>query len=114
MVPVDEKLKTMRERSGLRQGQIADCLGVTQAFISKVENGEQNLTADQLESVENLYGYSSAAFADSDQDPHPIQFAFGAQEVTQDDLHAIADIGRIIVNSRWMAKILEGSNPGKA
>ena len=112
MAAIDEKLKTMREKAGLRQGQIADYLGVTQTFISKVETGERNLTVDQLESVINLYGYSLAAFADMEQDAHPIQFAFRAQDVSQDDLRVIADIGKIAINSRLRAKTLGESKVG--
>ena len=112
MATIYEKLKMMREKAGLRQGQIADYLGVTQTFISKVETGERNLTVDQLESVVNLYGYSLATFADSVEDAHPIQFAFRAQDVSQEDLRIIADIGKIAINSRFMAKALEDSNVG--
>ncbi len=112
MAAMNEKLKTMREKAGLRQGQIADYLGVTQTFISKVETGERNLTVDQLESVASLYGYSLASFANMEQDAHPIQFAFRAQDVSQGDLRIIADIGKIAINSRFMAKTLEGSNVG--
>ena len=112
MAAIFEKRRMMREEAGLRQGQIADYLGVTQTFISKVETGERNLTVDQLESIVNLYGYSLAAFADIEQDVHPIQFAFRAQDVSQDDLRSIADIGKIAINSRFMAKVLEDSNVG--
>lgn len=112
MATIHEKLKMMREKAGLRQGQIAEYLGVTQAFISKVETGERNLTVDQLEKVVNLYGYSLAAFADMEHETHPIQFAFRAQDVSQDDLHVIADIGKIAINSRFMAQILEESKVG--
>ena len=112
MATVYEKLKMMREKAGLRQGQIADYLGVTQTFISKVETGERNLTVDQLENLVNLYGYSLAAFADMEQDVHPIQFAFRAQDVSQDDLRIIAEIGKIAINSRFMARTLEESKVG--
>ena len=112
MAAINEKLKLMREKAGLRQGQIADYLGVTQTFISKVEAGERNLTVDQLERVLNLYGYSLASFVNSEQDAHPIQFAFRAQDVSQNDLHIIAEIGKIAINSRFMAKTLEDSNIG--
>ncbi len=111
MAEIYEKLKMMREKAGLRQGQIADYLGVTQTFISKVESGERNLTVDQLEGLVNLYGYSLGAFADM-EDAQPIQFAFRAQDVSQKDLHIIADIGKIAINSRFMAKVLEESNVG--
>ncbi|MBR0420501.1 MAG: helix-turn-helix transcriptional regulator [Erysipelotrichaceae bacterium] len=112
MAEIYEKLKMMREEAGLRQGQIADYLGVTQTFISKVESGERNLTVDQLESIVNLYGYSLAAFADMEKETHPIRFAFRAQDVSQDDLHVIAEIGKIAINSRFMAKFLEESDIG--
>lgn len=112
MAAIYEKLKMMREKAGLRQGQIADYLGVTQTFISKVETGERNLTVDQLENIVNIYGYSLDSFTSMEEDAHPIQFAFRAQDVSQDDLSVIADIGKIAINSRFMAKILEGSNVG--
>lgn len=110
MVTIYEKLKLMREQSGLRQGQIAAYLGVTQTFISKVETGERNLTVDQLEKLVNLYGYSLSAFVSAETDVKPIRFAYRAQEVSQDDLEVIADIGRIAINSQFMTEILEGAN----
>ncbi len=110
MSAVYEKLKEMREQAGLRQGQIAAFLGVTQTYISKVETGERNLTVEQLESLVHLYGYSLSSFTDSRNHVQPIRFAFRAQDVSQEDLKVIADIGRIAVNSRFMADILEGAN----
>lgn len=112
MAAIYEKLRGMREKAGLRQDQIADFLGVTQTYISKVETGERNLTVDQLEKIVNLYGYSLEAFVNMEQDAQPIQFAFRAQEVSQEDLRVIADIGKIAINSRFMTKILEGSDIG--
>lgn len=110
MAAIYEKLRLMREQTGLRQEQIAEFLGVTQTYISKVETGERNLTVDQLENLVNLYGYSLSTFADMQEGVRPIQFAFRAQEVSQDDLKVISDIGRIAINSRFMTEILEGAN----
>lgn len=110
MAAVYEKLKWMREQAGLRQGQIAEFLGVTQTYISKVEAGERNLTVDQLENLVNLYGHSLSSFVDMQNDVNPIRFAFRAQEVSQDDLKVIADIGRIAINSRFMTEVLEAAN----
>lgn len=110
MAAVYEKLKLMREQAGLRQGQIAEFLGVTQTYISKIETGERNLTVDQLENLVSLYGHSLTSFADMEKDAHPVRFAFRAQDVSQEDLKVIADIGRIAVNSRFMAEILEAAD----
>ena len=110
MAAIYEKLKLMREQSGLRQGQIAEYLGVTQTFISKVETGERNLTVAQLENLVNLYGYSLAAFASEDVVARPIQFAYRAQEVSPADLKVIADISKIVINSQFMTEVLEETN----
>lgn len=110
MAVVYEKLKRMREEAGLRQEQIAEFLGVTQTYISKIETGERNLTVDQLERLANLYGYSLSSFVNTQDDIRPMQFAFRASEVSQKDLEVIADVGRIAINSRFMAEILEDAN----
>ena len=34
-------LKAMREGAGMTQNQLADALGVTQSFVSKIERGER-------------------------------------------------------------------------
>lgn len=110
MTAVYEKLKFIREQSGLRQGQVAEFLGVTQTFVSKVETGERKLTVDQLEKLANLYGYSLSFFSEDEISAdrmNPIRFAYRAQDVSQEDLKAIADISRIAVNSRFMADMLE-------
>ena len=112
MTSIHEKLKTMREKAGLRQGQVADYLGVTQPFISKVETGKCNPAVDQLESLVNLYRYSLASFTKMEEKLHPIQFTLRAQEVSQDDLRCIAEIGRIAINSRFMTRMLKGSSLG--
>ena len=108
MTTINEKLKLMREKAGLKQEQIAEFIGVSQTYISKVENGERNLTVDQLESIASLYGYSLDFLVNADQDIQPIQFAFRAQEVNISDLRVIADIGKIITNCRLMTRLLEG------
>ena len=103
------QIKKMRENAGLRQEQIADFLGVTQTYISKIESGERNITADQLEALAGLYGYDMSTFENEDN-MQSLQFAYRAQDITTDDLHAIAEIGQIANNSRMMARILGEDN----
>ena len=45
------KLKQLRENSGLRQGQIAEFLGVDQSYVSKIEADERALPIEQLEKL---------------------------------------------------------------
>jgi transcriptional regulator with XRE-family HTH domain len=35
------QLKAMRESAGMTQNQLADAIGVTQSFVSKIERGER-------------------------------------------------------------------------
>ena len=69
-------------------------------------NWERNPSVEQLESLANLYGYSLPSFVENQDNVRPIQFAFRAQEVSQAALKAIAEIGRIAINSRFMAEML--------
>lgn len=110
MSNINNRLKNLRVQSGLRQEQIAEYLGVTQTFISKVEKGERNLKVDQLEALLSLYGYSLSSFINEDKEENPIHFAYRAQNVNQDDLKVIANIGKIALNIQFMKKILEGKD----
>lgn len=40
-VALRNHLKAMREGAGMTQNQLADALGVTQSFVSKIERGER-------------------------------------------------------------------------
>ena len=106
MAEMYEKLKQLREQSGLRQGQIASYLGVTQTFISKAETGERNLTSEQIEKLLHLYGYSSALFSDI-YNPVPFRFGFRAQDLDSEDLEMLSEIGKLVINSRFMGELLQ-------
>lgn len=105
-----KRLKELRESSGFRQEQIAEYLGVTQTYISKVESGERNMTVDQLEKILNLYGYDITSYIDEGEDIQPIKFAFRAQDVTLDNLKIIGEIGKIAVNIRFMESLIRRNN----
>lgn len=40
-VALRNHLKAMREGAGMTQNQLADAMGVTQSFVSKIERGER-------------------------------------------------------------------------
>ena len=44
----NQKIKKVRERLGLTQQEVADKLGVSKQYFSKVENGQTNLSKDKL------------------------------------------------------------------
>ncbi len=109
MAAVHEKLKFMREESGLAEGQIAEYLGVSQTVISGFESDGKDLPADALEKLLDLYGYGPKVLGSEEEPAPPMRFAYRAREVNAEDLQAIAGIRRIAANSRMMTKLLEES-----
>ena len=54
-----QKIRELRESRGLVQRQIADALGIDTAFVSKVENGEKQLSKTHLKKIARLYSLSA-------------------------------------------------------
>lgn len=50
-------LKSFRRDKNLTQKDIADLLGVTQVFISRVEKGEKQIPQEKLVILQSKYGY---------------------------------------------------------
>ena len=111
MAELFSKLKALRVKAGLRQAQVASYLGVDQTLISKMETGERNISVDQLEKILALYGYDLNTF-DACDAAHlrPLNIAFRAQDVQAEDLHALAEISKIALNSQFMEALLEGQD----
>ncbi len=57
-----EQLKQARETSSLTQIQLAERLGQTQSFVSKVERGERRLDVVELRAFCNAIGVSFGTF----------------------------------------------------
>ena len=52
------ELKTARLKKGLVQAQVAESLGVSQAYVNMLENGKRRLTPGLTRRVSTLYGLS--------------------------------------------------------
>ncbi|NLI92947.1 MAG: helix-turn-helix transcriptional regulator [Peptococcaceae bacterium] len=100
------KLKSLRERSGLNQAQLAAFLNVDQSYISKCEKGERQLSIDALEKACNLFGCTLQELSDEHADIQHLQFAFRATSISSEDLEAIADINKIALNLKQMKALL--------
>lgn len=60
-VNVGETIRTIREKSGLTQGQLAEKVYITQGSISLYETGKTNPTVYSLEQILNAMGYELVA-----------------------------------------------------
>ncbi|MDF9410014.1 MAG: anaerobic benzoate catabolism transcriptional regulator [Pelotomaculum sp. PtaB.Bin013] len=104
---IGNRLKTLRERSGLNQAQLAAFLNVDQSYISKCEKGERQLSVDALEKACCLFGCTLDELSDGNDDIKHLQFAFRAASISKDDLAAISDINKIALNLKQMRQLLE-------
>ena len=50
------KIKSMRERAGFTQAEVAESLGIAQSTIAMWENGTNQPRADKLPQLAKLYG----------------------------------------------------------
>lgn len=103
---IGNRLKNLRERSGLNQAQLAAFLDVDQSYISKCEKGERQLSVDALEKTCCLFGCTLSELSDGYDDISHLQFAFRAASISNDDLSAISDINKIALNLKQMRQLL--------
>jgi transcriptional regulator with XRE-family HTH domain len=57
-----KRLKKARQEAGLTQVQVAEKLGSSQAYISKVESGQLRVDVLELKRFAKLYGKSTTHF----------------------------------------------------
>lgn len=50
-----KQLKKARELSGLDQEEVADFLGKTQSYVSKIESGQRRIDIIQLQEFSKIY-----------------------------------------------------------
>lgn len=62
MLPSHEFLRHIREKRGLSQDALAEKCGWPQSRVSRIENGKQKLSADDLDTVAAAFGISVAEF----------------------------------------------------
>ncbi len=56
-------LRELREKAGLTQVTLAEKLGQSQSFVSKIERGERRLDIIQLRQICHVLGVALPAFA---------------------------------------------------
>jgi transcriptional regulator with XRE-family HTH domain len=108
-ISIGQKVKALREKAGLTQGQIALFLGIDQSSLSKCEKGDRQFQVDHLERLSSLFGVSLGDLMNEDVSVAPLQIAFRADSMQVEDLNAIADIQKIALNLDQMRALLRES-----
>lgn len=107
---IGERIKSLRENSGLTQSNLANYLQVDQSLVSMIEKGKRTLTAEMLDKLAALFGLEVSTLLDLEAPVKPLSFALRASEIKEGDLEAISAINRIALNSKFMTKLLAGEH----
>lgn len=105
---VGERIKNLREASGLTQHQIADYLGMDQSLLSRVEKNERQMNLEALDKLTNLFGCSIQYNDAISEERAPLKFAFRASEISSEDFETLAAINKIALNLSAMNLLLGG------
>jgi len=58
MATVGDRIRDIREDSGITQDQLAESAGISKGFLSDVENNKRNISSENLLKVANVLGAS--------------------------------------------------------
>ena len=107
LIKIGEKIKQLREKSGLTQSNIAQYLSVDQSMVAKIEKGERNISLHLLERLSTLFCCSfKDVLLNNDLRPNS-NISFRAKDVTSEDLEYFAVINQIAINQFEMDEIYE-------
>lgn len=108
---VGANVKRMRKLHGFTQEHVARYLGVDQTLVSKVEGGQRSLGVASLEKLCDLFFCKLDDLVEDGAASHAERkVAFRADGVAEEDLHALAAIGRIVRNLEDMAALEKEAN----
>ena len=100
-------MKSLRERFGYVQENVAEFLGVSRELVSMYETGEREIPIEVIEKLSDLFGVDPEVFfaENSEEAIAQVAFAFRKDEVNADDLKEIAAFGKIVKNYLKIKKL---------
>ena len=67
-----QRIKELRQQSGISQQRLAELLQISRPTISQIENGERKISADELIKLSNIFNLSVENLLDSRKEPEVI------------------------------------------
>ncbi len=109
---IGNKISLLREKLGYTQFAIAEFLNIKREMLSYYETGSREIPIDILEKLSVLYGVDLECLIESDKkiDAACLAFAFRADNIENNDLHAIAHFKEIVMNYLKMDSYSEPQN----
>ena len=93
------RFKEIRTKCGFTQEQIANFLELDRTMITKFEKGERSLGIADLERACELFGCNLKVLRGL-QEFEPMTVAYRAKELTLEDMEAVRNVQRIVLNLR--------------
>ena len=100
-------MKSLREKFGYVQENVAEYLGISRELVSMYETGEREIPIEVLEKLSNLFCVDpDALFAETPEEAiAQVAFAFRKDEMAASDLTEIAAFGKIVKNYLKVKKL---------
>lgn len=102
-------IKMYREKLGYNQEEMAQFLGINRVSLSQYETGDRDIPLQILLNSANLFGIELIDLLESNPDKSAanIAFAFRAQNLSNEDLHSIAQFQKVVRNYMKMTENLK-------
>lgn len=99
----------LRRKLELSQEEFASYLSINRVLVSYYENGSREIPLEILEKCSTLFGIELIHLIDEDENKikSNLLIAFRSQSFEKEDLQAIADFKKIIMNFNKMKRISE-------
>lgn len=105
---IGNRLRAVRESTGLTQEQVAKYLGVKREIISYIETGARPVSTLMLRKLADLYGHKFSYFVDESvkEEGPQVSMAFRVSDLSDSDLPIIAQVKKIALNLDSLYKLL--------
>lgn len=109
MSEIGNKIKCLREASGITQRQLAEYLSVDQSMVSKYEAGERSINSEMLRRLSEVFCCPVSVFISDNAVSPSYRVAFRATSMNCDDLRALSAVNKIVLNQLKMDELLGGT-----
>lgn len=112
LINVGRNIKSLREKSGLNQRQVAEFLDLDQSVISKIEKSERNISASLADRLANLFCCPLSYILYGNEDLN-CRVDYRSNLITKEDLEALSLINKLVLNQFEMDKIARKKQDAK-
>ena len=112
LINVGRNIKSLREKSGLNQRQVAEFLDLDQDVISKIEKGEINISASLADRLANLFCCPLSSILYGNEDLN-CKVDYRSNLIKREDLEALSLINKLVLNQFEMDRIARKSQDAK-